>query len=272
LLINTFKKRIEGKIHFLIKDNNAFSPYRSLFGGYELNPRLATNLIAEFISDNVAQLRKKGHDNVYITQHATSYHGLKSEKTHNALLKNGFSVQLEAINHHINLQEKAVFDQMHMMEQRRYKKCQEAGYTFQQEPSANAKEIYTFIENDRKEKGLNVSIPSDLFSTYLEQFPQNYLLFSVRDQGKLIAATMAVRICKRILYNFLPSSHPEYDQYSPSVMLYKELAEYAYSHHYEMLDLGISTTSDGTHQESLIQFKENMGGQKSMKYTYHLKL
>ncbi len=49
LLANHFKKRIEAKIHFLLHESTAWSPYKSLFGSFELNPRLGTGLLAEFV-------------------------------------------------------------------------------------------------------------------------------------------------------------------------------------------------------------------------------
>jgi hypothetical protein len=52
------------------------------------------------------------------------------------------------------------------------------------------------------------------------------------------------------------------------VMLVDEMYKYCRERYYEILDLGISTLPEGVHQDSLIAFKEHMGGEKSAKLSY----
>ena len=104
--------------------------------------------------------------------------------------------------------------------------------------------------------------------TYISQFPQNYLLFSVRNGDELMAATIAIIVHRKILYNFLPGSLRKMKHFSPTVLLIDGLYKFCQQRQIDMLDLGISTTKDGKNQNSLISFKERMGGQSSPKYFF----
>ena len=87
-----------------------------------------------------------------------------------------------------------------------------------------------------------------------------------------MAATITIKIHRHILYNFLPASLRKDKQFSPTVFLNVGLYNYCQEHQYEMLDLGISTEPDGKSQDSLIDFKEHIGGEKSYKYYFEKQL
>ena len=186
--------------------------------------------------------------------------------------KAGFSIQRKAVNHHIAIDENSLEKRMHPMEVRRLNKCKQEGFNFQEENIDQAIEIYDYLHRCRAEQNLQLSITKDKFLTYLEVFPQNYPVFTVRDQGEMLAATITIKIHRKILYSFLPGSLRKYKQYSPTVMLNEGLYNYCQNHGFEMLDLGISTEDDGTDQTSLIAFKERMGGEKSYKYFFEKEL
>ena len=271
-IVNNIKKRIEGKIHFLIKDGKAYSPWQSLFGSFEFSPRLHPNILKDFWQHIEQDLKARQINEVNITHHAGCYAPIKASNAHKALESSGFSIKLEAINHHIDIDENPLQSRMHEMEVRRLKKCESNGFEYRQEDLNSSIEIYDFIEQCRKDQGLSVSISKEKFKTYLDQFPQSYQLFSIRDGSKLIAATVAVQVCRRILYNFLPASLAEYNSFSPMVMLLEGMYRHCQERNYELLDLGISTEKDGAHQDSLIAFKEHMGGVASYKYSYQKNL
>ena len=107
---------------------------------------------------------------------------------------------------------------------------------------------------------------------YLLDFHQSYLVFSVRNGGELLAATLAIKVHKKILYSFLPGSLRKFKQYSPMVLLNEGLYTYCQNNQYEIFDLGISTEKNGTDQKSLIDFKDRMGGEKSYKYFFEKQL
>lgn len=271
-IINNVKKRIEGKIHFLLKDKTAYSPYKSLFGSFEFSPRIHPNLLVEFWAFIESDLKSRNIDKVKITNFAACYNPKKAEMVLKSMDNSGFSIGMKATNHHISVGENPLEKRMHPMEKRRLAKCRNNDFSFMEEPLANGSEVYDYIHSCRNEQGLNVSVSKDKLLEYLTYFPQNYLIFSVRHKGELAAATIAIKAHRKVLYSFLPASLRKYKQYSPSVLLNVGLYEYCQNHQIEMLDLGISTEPDGKDQDSLIEFKERIGGEKSYKYFFEKKL
>lgn len=266
-IINTVKKRIEGKIHFLLHNQIAYSPFKSLFGSFEFNPRIHPNLLLEFWTFIENDLKMRSIKQVNITNFADCYAPKKSELVRKTMEKSNFSVELKAVNHHIYIDEKPV-EQVMIREIKKLSKCKKNGFSFHEEPLTNAVDIYNYINSCRKEQGLEVSISQEKLLDYLEDFPQNYLIFSVRKDGELRAATVALKVHRHILYNFLMASLRKFKAFSPSVLLYAGLYTYCQDHQFELLDLGISTERDGKNQDSLIEFKERIGGEKSYKYYF----
>ena len=271
-IINNVKKRIEAKIHFLLNDNTAYSPYKSLFGSFEFNPGIHPNLLVEFWKFIEKDLKSRNIETVKISNFAACYSPKMAETIRKSMDKSSFSIVLTAVNHHISIDENPLEKRMHPMEKRRLKKCNENGFIFKKEPSDNASEIYDYIQSCRKEQGLKVSISKVELLKYLYDFPQSYLIFAVRTKGELAAATIAIKVHRRILYSFLPASLRKFKRYSPSVLLNSGLYNYCQDHQFELLDLGISTEPDGKDQDSLIEFKERMGGEMSYKYFFKKEL
>lgn len=267
-IINTVKKRIEGKIHFLLNDKVAYSPYKSLFGSFEFTPRIHPNVLFAFWAFIENDLRSREIEEVKITNYADCYAPKKAELIKTTLEKAGFSIALQAVNHHIPIDENPYINRLHRMEKRKLKKCMANGFTFHYEPISNATEIYNYIQTCRKEQGLNVSISLNKLLDYLDHFSQNYLLFSVRHEGELLAATIAIKVHRQILYSFTMASLRKFNPYSPSVLLNAGLFNYCQNHKYELLDLGISTAHDGKNQDSLIEFKERIGCKMTNKYFF----
>ncbi len=270
-LVHEFKKRIEGKIHFLVDGNKAYSPYRSLFGSFEMNSHMGINLLSRFIAFIQEDLTGKGVDEIFITHQAAGYHPVRAHKVHEALIRSGFRVTKEAINHHIPVSEGGLEQKMHPMERRRLAKCRSLDLEFGQVSSDDFDRVYDYIEACRAEKGLSPSVPREKMREYMESFPQDYFIFTVEKAGEIFAATIAIKVSRKIMYNFLPASLERYGTLSPMVMLVERLYEFCRERQYEILDLGISTLPEGEHQDSLIAFKERMGGEKSMKMSYSWK-
>lgn len=267
-LVHEFKKRIEGKIHFLVKENKAYSPYRSLFGSIEMNSHMGINLLSKFIAFIQEDLAGKGVDEIFITHQAAGYHPVRAHKVHEALIRSGFRVTKEAINHHISIGKDGLEEKMHPMERRRLAKCNALQLEFMQPPIEDFDRIYDYIEACRAEKGLTPSVSREKMREYLKLFPQDYFLFTVEKNGEIFAATIAIKVSRKIMYNFLPASLERYSTLSPMVLLVERLYEFCRERYYEILDLGISTLPEGEHQDSLIAFKERMGGEKSKKLSY----
>jgi len=267
-IINNIKKRIEGKIHFLLKDGIAYSPYKSLFGSFEFSPRIHPKLISDFWKFIEMDLQSRKISKVSITSYAECYAPQKAKIIENALQNAGFNVDLKAVNHHIDIREEQFESFIHPMEARRLARCRSQNFQFLRETDYQATEIYDYLDQCRAEQGLQLSITKRKLFRYLELFPQNYHLFSVRSSSDIMAATVAIKVHRKILYSFLPGSLRKYKNFSPTVMLNEGLYNYCQIGGIDLLDLGISTEKNGKDQKSLIDFKERIGGKKSFKYFF----
>ena len=267
-VINNVKKRIEAKIHFSIRNGHAYSPYKSLFGSFEFNPRLHPNLLLEFWTYIENDLKARGITTISITNFAACYSPKKADTIQNVLSKANFSISNKAVNHHIHVSDRPLETVMHPMEIRRLNKCKKNNFSFRKETKDSALEIYEYLMECREEQGLNLSITRETLLDYINRFPGDYSIFSVRSDKRLLAATITVRVHRKILYNFLPGSLKKFKHFSPTVMLLEGLYQYCQKNNFEILDLGISTKSDGKDQPTLIKFKENMGGEKGYKYFF----
>jgi hypothetical protein len=267
-IINNIKRNISGKIHFLLKDGVAYSPFKSLFGSLEFNNRVPPDLIFEFWQFIEQKLRKRNVHTIRITNFAECYAPKRAEIIDTTLRKSGYICILKAVNQHIPVDEQPLTIRMHPMEKKRLRKCKRNGFLFAKEPLEHTRAVFSYLHYCRKEQGLDISIDLEKFLNYTVLFPKNYFLFSVKNQDELVAATIAVRVHRRILYTFVSGSQRKYRQFSPTTMLNNGVYDYCQSNKMRIMDLGISTEQDGTDQHSLITFKERMGCEKSFKHFY----
>jgi hypothetical protein len=92
-------------------------------------------------------------------------------------------------------------------------------------------------------------------------------LFGVYHGQELAAASISIRVSKRIVYNFY-SAHPrKFDFLSPVVMLIKGMYGWSQKHHIELIDLGTSTLA-GQPNFSLLDFKLRLSGRPATKLTF----
>lgn len=258
-------EQLWGSIHFVIHEQAAYSPFHSLFGGFEMREDLSSEILAGFYKAIEKDLVKKNIEQIVITLPAGFYRKSRVKLMKKALEACGFSRLVKFKNHAISISEKRLWALIHPMEKRKLKKCNESGLAFYREPVDMLPVIYEFIRLCRKEKMLPVSIDFDLLQQSFDLFPDHYFLFTVKKNNEIYAATIAVKVNNKVLYNFLPASPTRFNDLSPTVKLIDGLYDFARRHHYEYLDLGVSTTAEGKDQKTLIEFKQHMGGKKSSK-------
>lgn len=175
----------------------------------------------------------------------------------NKVLRAGFELLYTDAQQYMLL-DSGMMLRMHKSQLRRLQKCQTAGFLFREEPTQNLKEIHAFITECRKVQQLQVNISLEKLQDSVLQLPGVYHFFSVRDNGKLIAACVTARVSPQVLYYYLPGALKGYSQFSPMVMLLHGIAEWALARGFQLLDLGRSSF-EGKLQQGLFTFKERMG-------------
>lgn len=263
-----FNHILSGSIHFTIEENTAYSPKKSLFGGFEIHKKVTPEALREFYYAVEKDLHERKVKKVILTLPANFYRKARVKMIKNTLEEVGFARLLKCKNHSIEITEKSLSALIHPMEKRKLKKCNDFGLEFFREPIDMLPVVYEFIHLCRKEKKHPLSIDSNQLNQSFQLFPDNYFIFTVKKSNEIYAATIGVKVNDKVIYNFLPASPAKFNDLSPTVKLIDGLYSFAYKKRFKYLDLGISTTPEGKNQKTLIEFKKHMGGQKSTKQKF----
>ncbi len=180
----------------------------------------------------------------------------------------GFRVVSSLANHHIPVDEISFVQKIHPSEGKRLRKCQRAGFVAEQWQNPDPERVFSFLSESRKRQGYALSLDLEQLQILLTELPDEIKVFVVKDGPAIASLTVAIRVSRRILYNFCPADNLDYRVFSPTVLLNCALYKHAQSEGVEIIDLGVSLDHFGNEKGSLMRFKENLGGQPSAKVTY----
>jgi hypothetical protein len=268
-LVNPSKKSIARFVLF-VTGEAGLSPLRAPFGSFEFEKDLPSSEVSKLIKavDDFALTNKL--KTIRIVSWPDGYNPSNARLLKECLLNNEYRIVVEDHNFHIEAEGKTFEDDLHDSEKRRLKKSLYAGFRFSIEKSGDLRAVHQLISKCRDHKGHPLSMNLEDFEKMFKDFPDKYILFTLRDHEKLIAAAVGVKINSTILYNFLPADDIEYKKFSPMVMLMKEMYDYCRKSGCKIFDLGIAT-SNGVVNSGLFKFKENLGGKLSCKFTFEKK-
>ncbi len=262
--------RVVAVLNLFIEGEKALSPVRSTFGGLEMLPDLQDEAIQVFLSGIYRFIKEQRINDCRIVNPPDYFFAAKANVVQHAFLKAGFKLSYIDRNYKI-IVDKTVFDsRIHLSQQRRLRKCLNAGFTFQEEQSADLTALHDFIKKSRERKNYPMSLPLDRFIGIIGADPSCYKVFSVKTkEGVWAAATVTVRFRSDILYNFYPSDSAGYLNFSPSVLLHAGLYSYCQQENIRILDLGIATDR-GEENTGLMVFKQRLGAFVDQKCVFSL--
>ena len=262
--------RIIGQISFEQDNNSRISIAHGTFGSVELNFKAGYSLLSGFFKTVIDYFKERSVQSIIIRHYPDFYDPANSPVICSALSHLGFRIKTIDINHHLGTQNNLFSDLINKMENRQLRRCMDKGLTFNQGDFRDAERIYERISAFRKAKSIPLTYSSRDFKNCLEKMPDHYSVFYVTDNTQeIIAATLLVRITDKILYYFFPADTPDRKSLSPMLILLNGIYTYAREHHYQYIDLGVSSVN-GNPQRGLIQFKENIGGNTSTRLTFEL--
>lgn len=260
------RQTVIARIHFAIQiyldgQKQAISLPESPFGSLEGAVLWPIEQILAFVNYVTSALAKQDCTHVEIRHYLTSY----SENAHDiarAFQHAHFVKSISMVNHHIAVDQQGLSDKMSAGQRGKLKKCLQTGFAVVHESPEKLAEVYLFIEASyrHRQRTLSMPLPS------LQKQADTLEIFSVYDRGKRVSACIAVRVTETILYTFYYTALPDYQSYSPTVLLLKFIYQHCQTNHITILDLGTSTT------ESVQRFKARMGGIPSLKDTFSLVL
>ncbi|MCF2442806.1 GNAT family N-acetyltransferase [Dyadobacter sp. CY345] len=261
-------------IHFFKRTDKPefLSPIRASFGGINCHENCPDEALYFLLSCVINTAMVEDQKFITITNWPSCYNTKLHERLNKIYITAGFGHFKMQRNLHIEVGPSLFPQTISGQESRRLNKCKKAGFFAMKEENVPHVTLYNFIQNSFNEKNYPLSISESHLLTLFTKFPNEFLLFTVRDQRRLVAVSVAVRINRSVLYIFLMADLMSYRSFSPGVMLYEELYNYCQKEQITILDQGISVDNHGDEKPELIRFKKNMGGKESLKITYNMVL
>ena len=272
VILNEKHNEIEGIILFERKENSAVSLRKATFGSLELNARIHYDILLEFFTFIGNYYRDSSVKSVIIKHYADLYDPANGPVISLSLSHAGFRVTCHDINHHLPLTENLFQDGINKMENRKLRKCIDAGLQIKSGTDEEITDIYREMITYRNRNKIPVSIDAVELLESFRKFPGNYFLLYVTNTGKeILAGTILVKIAERIMYYFSPATNPAYSRISPMVYLLNGIYGFAKSKECRFVDLGVSSVNNRP-QKGLIRFKDHIGGITSSRFTFQLDL
>lgn len=266
-LVNNESSRIVAQIHFYTSNGIASSPHNAPFGSVEFMDGLAPEFLLFFLSEIEMKLTEKGIKKIVIKDAPYQYRPQQSALLSVALMNQGFIPIRQELNVAVEVDETRWEEKISAAERRRLKRCRKESLEFHEMKKNKLKEVYRFIENCRRERGMSLSLSLKEIEETVNYCPDDFLFFGVLKKNELMAASISVKLNDRILYNFYPAHIKSADSLSPAVALLEGIYSHCYDHGFRLLDLGTSSI-DNQINFSLLNFKIHVGGEMSIKLTF----
>ena len=248
------------------------SPANAPFGGIQCDVDCQESELAFFLDCIKNWVTFRSGKKLVIKTAPSCYNPTLNNLLHISYLNTGFVPIQANLNSFISVNSADFYSKIRPAEKRRIKKAAIAGFKAGLANEISSTAVFEFLTKCRIQKSYRMSLTLPQIDSLRQRFPDNYLVFTVMEDSKIIALTLTVRVNDRILYNFLCGDLQEYCVFSPLVTLMESVYQYCQQEKIGILDLGISLDQDGNHKPSLNRFKKNIGGQDCMKLTYEINL
>ena len=271
-VLNQRTRQTDARCAFFSQSNQALSPLAAPFGSIEFAETLPNPVLDAFIIALLQEVRRAGATTFRLVHYPTCYAPIQTERLTTKLLAHGFTMTENQPNFFLPVGDHS-FDLCRIpAEQRRLLKFRQAGFQVACQPEPNVADVVSFLRETRQRKGYPITVSPEQLTNMLQNFPDQYVVFTVMDGQTMAALTLTVRVRHDILYNFLPASNPDYANHSPMVFLTDGLFRYCQQQQIRLLDLGLSLDHNRQPKPSLVRFKHNLGAQESPKLVFTLSL
>ena len=257
---NTVKVRIA----FQINEGEALSPVRAPFGFLEIYRKISANELTSFFLLIEAELKNRGIRKIHIKSYPEGY-VRNFELVEEILRTLQFSITQE-ISSIIPVDRKVFEKRIKISERQKLKKAEKL-FSFEKVKRTYLKEIYTFIEDCRKERNQSLSMNFTEFKKTVLAFPKDFSFYRVYDSSGTAAAAIVISVNKKILYTFYYAHAKRFNKVSPVVFLISGIYKVAQNQGIAMIDLGTSMVN-GKINRSLLHFKRSIGGQSNRKLIF----
>ncbi len=266
-ILNTAEKKIVAEVHFHIETAEARSPFQSPFGSFVFSQHVSSEVLNEFVNFTERKLMEKGVKTILLKNPPEAYNQKDIERLQNILLSSGYKMEVEELSAIVSVGNQSFDSILHRSHKKKLRKCYEGDLSFQFLSMEYLEEIYSLLEVIRKEKKYSLSMSLQALKKVTKEFPNHFLLSAVKDDHKIVAANISIRVNSKVLYNFYHDHLQAYDSVSPVVLLNEGLYHYCQREGIALLDLGTSTL-EGKINVPLLEFKVRLGAKPSRKLTF----
>jgi hypothetical protein len=265
-VLHTKHQRIEALLHLHLKDAIARSPFSAPFGSVEFSPKLPPDTLFQFLEFVEVKIRARGVKTIIIKNPPHDYNPVAGALLQVFFSNQGYQIALAETGSMIAVQEYSERS-LARLTKRNLRGARDARLEFRKVSADYLEVIYAFILACRKQKNYSLSMTLAALREAFDQFPQQYVLFGVYQEDTLVAASIAIHVNSRVLYNFYADHAMAFDHLSPVVLLTEGLVRYAQEQKAAWLDLGTSALEDKPNF-GLLDFKLRLGGKPTAKLTF----
>lgn len=190
-----------------------------------------------------------------------------------AFYRSGYQVANLDMNYALNLEKLNVenYDQLITQKGRKgLRKAEKSGLKIVRcESEDDYREAYSIIQIGHEYKGFPVKLSFDQLMKTLKLVEHD--VFIVRKEDVGIVAEVLYRISNRIVQGIYTGTHPDYMNYNGMNLLTYHTIKYYGNQGYKVLDKA-TATEDSKPNYGLCNFKESVGCERSLKYTFRKEL
>lgn len=250
----------EQAIAFHLEGQEAKSLARASFGGFLWHGPITAIMLDAMHK----QLKDRGISQIRVTTPPEAYAWAITQ--HNrSLLQAGYQPLSVEVNYHIPVDKRPFSAHLNSANRWKMNKATRQGYQVAINPNPELELIYMICKQTRERKGYPWHMPFAQFEALFRSFPQRYQSWECWHNGALVAVSLVLLINNKIAYTLFNGDAEAHRALSPLLLVHKAIYEWAQSHHYAILDLGIATDG-GRFNHTLAQFKRHLGGVESLKY------
>jgi lipid II:glycine glycyltransferase (peptidoglycan interpeptide bridge formation enzyme) len=255
----------------VVEGGKAVSPLRSPFAALDVSKNVEPEVIFRFVEHTERRLRKRGVREIVVKHAPDAYHGSVAPVLHTCFFSQGYQVVKAEPGAVIEVHSETLLQKLDPWEKRRRNQALAQGVSVSVVENDQLRMVYDFLKKCREERNHRLSMNWKEMEELNRTCGDNLLLFAVRKQETLAAASLSLRVRPDILYNFYSGHLRRFDRLSPVVTLFDSMNSYCYRQGIRLLDLGTSSLEEGPNFP-LFGFKLRMGATPTLKLTVAKKL
>jgi hypothetical protein len=260
------KAKIRGCIHFIEDSESCWrSPLKGTYAGF-VHDNLSIIELEEFYEAVEDRLKFHGARKVEILLPPVAHDVQSCTNQLYILRKNNFKITKFDLNYSLNIDNKRFEELISYGNRKRVKKCERFNLLCERLELNELRNVYDTIYQNRKSKGYPMTMSFAEVEKMAKLFPENILLFGVKDINKIIASAFCLMVNPSTLYVLYWGELIEYSSYSPVAIIAKSIYEFCQANQINTFDIGTSSINLEPNY-GLIRFKRNLGFSESAKFT-----